>query len=126
MSQGFGFDSNILHFLSLEIRKLIAVGHSVGLVLGGGNLVRGSGFAELSDDRVVGDQMGMLATLMNALALLSFLDRNGVVSQVFSARGMPGIVKDYDKNEALSALSGGEVGIFAGGTGNPFFTTDTA
>ena len=65
-SQGFGFDSKILHFLSLEISKLIAVGHSVGLVLGGGNLVRGSGFAELSDDRVVGDHMGMLATVMNA------------------------------------------------------------
>ena len=70
--------------------------------------------------------MGMLATLMNALALFSFLDRNHVVSQVFSARGMPGIVKDYDKNEALSALTGEKVGIFAGGTGNPFFTTDTA
>ena len=84
-SQGFGFDSKILHFLSLEISKLIAVGHSVGLVLGGGNLVRGSGFAELSDDRVVGDHMGMLATIMNALALSSFLNRNQVVNKVFSA-----------------------------------------
>ena len=123
---GFGFDSNVFNFLSLEIKELVLAGHSVGIVLGGGNLVRGSGFAELGNDRVLGDQMGMLATLMNALALFSFLDRNRVVSQVFSARGMPGIVKDYDKNEALSALSGGKVGIFAGGTGNPFFTTDTA
>ena len=125
-SQGFGFDSKILHFLSLEISKLIAVGHSVGLVLGGGNLVRGSGFAELSDDRVVGDQMGMLATIMNALALSSFLNRNQVVNKVFSALGIAGVVKDYDKNDALEMLSSGGVGIFAGGTGNPFFTTDTA
>ena len=125
-SQGFGFDSKILHFLSLEISKLIAVGHSVGLVLGGGNLVRGSGFAELSDDRVVGDQMGMLATIMNALALSSFLNRNQVVNKVFSALGIAGVAKDYDKNDALEVLSSGNVGIFAGGTGNPFFTTDTA
>ena len=125
-SQGFGFDSKILHFLSLEISKLIAVGHSVGLVLGGGNLVRGSGFAELSDDRVVGDQMGMLATIMNALALSSFLNRNQVVNKVFSALGIASVVKDYDKNDALEMLSSGGVGIFAGGTGNPFFTTDTA
>ncbi len=125
-SQGFGFDSKILHFLSLEVSKLIAVGHSVGLVLGGGNLVRGSGFAELNDDRVVGDQMGMLATIMNALALSSFLNRNQVVNKVFSALGIASVVKDYDKNDALEVLSSGGVGIFAGGTGNPFFTTDTA
>ena len=125
-SQGFGFDSKILHFLSLEISRLIAVGHSVGLVLGGGNLVRGSGFAELSDDRVVGDHMGMLATIMNALALSSFLNRNQVVNKVFSALGIAGVAKDYDKNDALEVLSSGSVGIFAGGTGNPFFTTDTA
>ena len=125
-SQGFGFDSKILHFLSLEISRLIAVGHSVGLVLGGGNLVRGSGFAELSDDRVVGDHMGMLATIMNALALSSFLNRNQVVNKVFSALGIAGVAKDYDKNDALELLSNGSVGIFAGGTGNPFFTTHTA
>ena len=125
-SQGFGYDSNILHFLSLEINKLVSIGHSVGLVLGGGNLVRGSGFAELGDDRVVGDQMGMLATVMNALALSSFLNRNQIVNKVFSARGIAGVAQDYDKNDALEVLSSGRVGIFAGGTGNPFFTTDTA
>ena len=125
-AQGFGIDSAVFEFLSLEINKLVLAGHAVGIVLGGGNFVRGSGFAELGNDRVLGDQMGMLATLMNALALVSFLDRNQVANQVFSARGMPGVVKDYDKNEALSALIGGKVGIFAGGTGNPFFTTDTA
>ena len=125
-SQGFGYDSKILHFLSLEINKLVSIGHSVGLVLGGGNLVRGSGFAELGDDRVVGDQMGMLATIMNALALSSFLNRNQIVNKVFSARGIAGVAQDYDKNDALEVLSSGRVGIFAGGTGNPFFTTDTA
>ena len=125
-SQGFGYDSKILHFLSLEIKKLVSIGHSVGLVLGGGNLVRGSGFAELGDDRVVGDQMGMLATIMNALALSSFLNRNQIVNKVFSARGIAGVAQDYDKNDALEVLSSGRVGIFAGGTGNPFFTTDTA
>ena len=125
-SQGFGYDSKILHFLSLEINKLVSIGHSVGLVLGGGNLVRGSGFAELGDDRVVGDQMGMLATIMNALAFSSFLNRNQIVNKVFSARGIAGVAQDYDKNDALEVLSSGRVGIFAGGTGNPFFTTDTA
>ena len=125
-SQGFGYDSKILHFLSQEINKLVSIGHSVGLVLGGGNLVRGSGFAELGDDRVVGDQMGMLATIMNALAFSSFLNRNQIVNKVFSARGIAGVAQDYDKNEALEVLSSGRVGIFAGGTGNPFFTTDTA
>ena len=70
--------------------------------------------------------MGMLATLMNALAFVAFLNRNRVANEVFSARGMPSVAKDYDKNEALSVLSSGKVGIFAGGTGNPFFTTDTA
>tara|TARA_S200000501_G_scaffold200423_1_gene188584 strand:- start:142 stop:840 length:699 start_codon:yes stop_codon:yes gene_type:complete len=125
-SQGFGYDSKILHFLSQEINKLVSIGHSVGLVLGGGNLVRGSGFAELGDDRVVGDQMGMLATIMNALALSSFLNRNQIVNKVFSARGIAGVAQDYDKNDALEVLSSGRVGIFAGGTGNPFFTTDTA
>ena len=125
-SKGFGYDSKILHFLSLEINKLVSIGHSVGLVLGGGNLVRGSGFAELGDDRVVGDQMGMLATIMNALALSSFLNRNQIVNKVFSARGIAGVAQDYDKNDALEVLSSGRVGIFAGGTGNPFFTTDTA
>ena len=125
-SQGFGYESKILHFLSQEINKLVSIGHSVGLVLGGGNLVRGSGFAELGDDRVVGDQMGMLATIMNALALSSFLNRNQIVNKVFSARGIAGVAQDYDKNDALEVLSSGRVGIFAGGTGNPFFTTDTA
>tara|TARA_A100000164_G_scaffold105817_1_gene92913 strand:- start:557 stop:1255 length:699 start_codon:yes stop_codon:yes gene_type:complete len=125
-SQGFGYDSKILHFLSQEINKLVSIGHSVGLVLGGGNLVRGSGFAELGDDRVVGDQMGMLATIMNALAFSSFLNRNQIVNKVFSARGIAGVAQDYDKNDALEVLSSGRVGIFAGGTGNPFFTTDTA
>ena len=125
-SQGFGYDSKILHFLSREINKLVSIGHSVGLVLGGGNLVRGSGFAELGDDRVLGDQMGMLATIMNALALSSFLNRNQVVNKVFSARGIPGVAQDYDKNDALEVMLSGRVGIFAGGTGNPFFTTDTA
>ena len=125
-SQGFGYDSKILNFLSLEIKKLVSIGHSVGLVLGGGNLVRGSGFAEVGDDRVVGDQMGMLATIMNALALSSFLNRNQIANKVFSARGIAGVAQDYDKNDALEVLSSGRVGIFAGGTGNPFFTTDTA
>ena len=87
-SQGFGFDSKILHFLSLEISKLIAVGHSVGLVLGGGNLVRGSGFAELSDDRVVGDQMGMLATIMNALALSLFSTVTKLLIKYFLLLGL--------------------------------------
>ena len=105
----------------LEISKLIAVGHSVGFGLRRRELSERFRFAELSDDRVVGDQMGMLATIMNALALSSFLNRNQVVNKVFSALGIAGVAKDYDKNDALEVLSSGSVGIFAGGTGNPFY-----
>ena len=125
-SQGFGFDSKILHFLSLEISKLIAVGHSVGLVLGGGNLVRGSGFAELSDDRVVGDHMGMLATIMNALAVQSSLERHGVYTRVMSAISVDQICEPYIRRRAVRHLEKKRVCIFAAGTGNPYFTTDTA
>lgn len=125
-SEGFGFDHEVLNKLSLEILKVIETGHEVGLVLGGGNLVRGKGFAELGSDRVVGDQMGMLATVMNALAFSSHLTRNHVPHQVFSAAGIPGITSSYQRSGALDCFASGKVGLFSGGIGNPFFTTDTA
>ncbi len=125
-SEGFGFDNEILSKLSLEISKVIEEGHEVGLVLGGGNLVRGKGFADLGSDRVLGDQMGMLATIMNALAFSSHLKQKNVPNQVFSATGIPGITKVYQRDEALECLVDGQVGLFSGGIGNPFFTTDTA
>ena len=125
-SQGFGFDQEVLSKLSNEIVKVTKAGHEVGLVLGGGNLVRGQGFADLGIDRVLGDQMGMLATVMNALAFSSHLKRIQVPNQVFSATGIPGITKPYDRNEALDCLVGRQVCLFSGGIGNPFFTTDTA
>ena len=125
-SQGFGFDQEVLSKLSHEIVKVTKAGHEVGLVLGGGNLVRGQGFADLGIDRVLGDQMGMLATVMNALAFSSHLRRIQVRNQVFSATGIPGITKAYGRNEALDCLVEGQVCLFSGGIGNPFFTTDTA
>ena len=125
-SQGFGFDHEVLSKLSREIGKVTKDGHEVGLVLGGGNLVRGQGFADIGIDRVLGDQMGMLATVMNTLAFSSHLSRNQVPNQVFSATGIPGITKAYQRNEALDCLVAGRVGLFSGGIGNPFFTTDTA
>ena len=125
-SEGIGFDHEVLERLSLEIQGLIKAGHSVGLVIGGGNLVRGKGFAEIGKDRVVGDQMGMLATVVNALAFSSYLTRNKVSNQVFSAIAIPGVVKAYQRSEALECIADGKVGLFSGGTGNPFFTTDTA
>ena len=99
---------------------------SVGLVLGGGNLVRGSGFAELGDDRVIGDQMGMLATIMNALAMQNSLERLGVQTRVQSAITMTSVCEPYTRRRAIRHMEKERVVIFAAGTGNPYFTTDTA
>ena len=125
-SQGFGFDQEVLSKLSHEIVKVTKAGHEVGLVLGGGNLVRGQGFADLGIDRVLGDQMGMLATVMNALALQDAMKHEGVVSRVQSAINIDQVVEPYIRGKAIKYLEDKRIVIFAAGTGNPFFTTDTA
>jgi uridylate kinase len=124
--QGFGIDPKVLDRLALEIGQLVGIGVQVGLVIGGGNLFRGAALQQAGLDRVTGDHMGMLATLMNALAMRDSLERSNIPSRVMSSIPMSGVVDHYDRRKAMRALERGEVVIFAAGTGNPFFTTDSA
>ncbi|MGB1456446.1 UMP kinase [Spongiibacter marinus] len=123
---GFGIDPKVLDRMALEVGQLVGIGVQVGLVIGGGNLFRGAALQTAGLDRVTGDHMGMLATLMNALAMRDALERSNIKSSVMSAIPMSGVVDHYDRRKAIRALSRGEVVIFAAGTGNPFFTTDSA
>ena len=123
---GQGIDPKILHFMSREIKSVIEKNVAVGVDIGGGNLCRGQGLNQDGIDRVAGDHMGMLATVMNGIALRDSLERNGIKTRVMSAIPMPGIVEHYDRRRAIQLLDEGFVVIFTAGTGNPFFTTDTA
>jgi uridylate kinase len=104
----------------------VGIGVQVGLVIGGGNLFRGAALNQAGMDRVTGDHMGMLATVMNALAMRDALERTNISSHVMSAIPMSGVVEHYDRRRAIRYLKDGDVVIFAAGTGNPFFTTDSA
>jgi len=121
-----GIDPSVLHFMSNEIKSIVSKKVAVGLVIGGGNLFRGEELNQDGIDRVAGDHMGMLATVMNGIALRDSLERLGVNTRVMSAIPMPGIVEHYDRRLAIQLLDAGFVVIFTAGTGNPFFTTDTA
>ena len=123
---GQGIDPKILHFMSREIKSVVEKNVSVGLVIGGGNLFRGEKLNQAGMDRVAGDHMGMLATVMNGIAFRDALERAGIKTRVMSAISMSGIVEHYDRRLAIQLLSDGYVVIFTAGTGNPFFTTDTA
>jgi len=112
--------------MALAIGQLVGIGVQVGLVVGGGNLFRGAALQAAGLDRVTGDHMGMLATVMNALAMRDALERSSIATQVMSAIPMSGVVDHYDRRKAIRALSNGDVVIFAAGTGNPFFTTDSS
>jgi len=125
-NEGFGIDPNVLDQMALEIGQLVGIGVQVGLVVGGGNLFRGAALSAVGLDRVTGDHMGMLATVMNALALRDALERSNIASRVMSAIPMSGVVEHYDRRAALRYLDQGDVVIFSAGTGNPFFTTDSA
>ena len=125
-SENFGIDPKVLDLMALEIGQLIGIGVQVGLVVGGGNLFRGAALQAAGLDRVTGDHMGMLATVMNALALRDALERSNISTQVMSSIPMSGVVDHYDRRKAIRALSNGGVVIFAAGTGNPFFTTDSS
>ena len=123
---GIGIEPLVLKHYCDEIEAAVREGIQVAVVLGGGNLFRGAHLAQAGMDRVVGDRMGMLATVMNGLALNDFLQRRGIVSRLFSAMPMAGMVEGYQRDLAQTAIANGEVVILTGGTGNPFFTTDTA
>ncbi len=122
----FGIDPKVLDRMAVEIGQLVEIGVQVGLVIGGGNLFRGAALNEAGMDRVTGDHMGMLATVMNALAMRDALERAGIPTRVMSAIPMSGVVEHYDRRTAIRHLKNGDVVIFSAGTGNPFFTTDSA
>lgn len=124
--EGFGIDPAVLNRMAQEIKELVELGVQVGLVIGGGNLFRGAGLAEAGMNRVVGDHMGMLATVMNGLAMRDALHRAYVNARVMSAIPLNGVCDSYNWAEAISQLRNGRVVIFTAGTGNPFFTTDSA
>ncbi|MCK7579132.1 MAG: UMP kinase [Chromatiales bacterium] len=123
---GHGIDPDVLERLAGDVRDLIASGVQVALVIGGGNIFRGAGLAERGMDRVTGDQIGMLATVMNALAMQDTLERMSVPTRVMSALKINQVCEDYIRRRAMRHLEKGRVVIFAAGTGNPFFTTDSA
>lgn len=125
-NQQFGIDPNRLSEYAAQITELIDMGVEVGIVIGGGNIFRGISGTSNGFDRVQGDQMGMLATVINSLALNSALQAAGSKSRVLTSIRMEPIGELYSKSKAVEALSRAEVVIIAGGTGNPFFTTDTA
>jgi len=125
-SQEYGIDPPVIQRVAAEIAEVLRLGVQVGLVIGGGNIFRGAGLAEAGMDRVTGDQMGMLATVINALALQDALECQGAVARVMSAIKINEVCEDYIRRRAVRHLEKGRVVIFAAGTGNPFFTTDTA
>ena len=125
-SEDYGIDPKILDRIAGEIRDVIAIGVEVAVVIGGGNIFRGAGLAQSGIDRVTGDHMGMLATVMNSLALQDSLEKIGTDARVMSALAIHDVCEDYIRRRAVRHLEKGRVVICAAGTGNPFFTTDTA
>jgi uridylate kinase len=121
-----GIDPKILDQMADSVKSCRDLGTEIGIVIGGGNLFRGEKLNKAGMDRVAGDHMGMLATVMNGIALRDALERAGIKTRVMSAISMSGIVEHYDRRLAIQLLSDGLVVIFTAGTGNPFFTTDTA
>jgi len=124
--QKYGIDENRLNEYADQISEIVKMGVQPGIVIGGGNIFRGLSGTSKGFDRVKGDQMGMLATVINSLALGSALKNKGVTARVFTAVRMEPIGEYYTKEKAIESLENGEVSIIAGGTGNPYFTTDTA
>lgn len=123
--QGYGIDTKRLNEYAQQIKEAAALGVQIGIVIGGGNIFRGLSGAGKGFDRVMGDQMGMCATVINSLALSSALGAIGVKSRVLTAIRMEPIGEFYTKWKAIESLERGEVVIMSGGTGNPYFTTDT-
>jgi len=124
--QGTGIDPEVLQALSDEVKALVEMGVEVGIVIGGGNIQRGVAGATKGMDRTTSDHMGMLATIINSIALQDSLERNNVYTRVLTAIEMKKIAEPYIRRRAVRHLEKKRVVIFAGGTGNPYFTTDTA
>ena len=124
--RGFGIEPQVVDQLTDEIRALAEMGVSLGIVIGGGNIVRGAMASKSGMDRVQADYMGMLATVINALAVQDLLENKGVETRVMTAIRMEQIAEPYIRRRALRHMQKGRVVLFAGGTGNPYFSTDTA
>jgi len=122
----FGISPEVMSFVANEIKGIVELGVQVALVVGGGNIFRGEGLARAGTDRVTGDQMGMLATCINALAIQDAVERIGLGARVQSAIRINEVCEDYIRRRAVRHLEKGRVVVFAAGTGNPFFTTDSA
>ncbi|HOS77450.1 MAG TPA: UMP kinase [Syntrophales bacterium] len=125
-AQAFGIDPEIVALVAGEIRSAVALGVQLGVVIGGGNIFRGGGTGARGMDRTTADYMGMLATIINSLALQGALEKQGVPTRVLTAIEMRAVAEPFIQRRAIRHLEKGRVVIFGGGTGNPFFTTDTA
>lgn len=122
----FGIDPDVLTRVAAEVAELVAAGIQIGLVIGGGNIFRGAGLAGGGFDRVTGDHIGMLATVMNSLAMQDALHKQGIDARTMSAFRIDQVCEFYSRNEAVRHLQAGRVVILSAGTGNPYFTTDSA
>ncbi len=122
----FGISPKVMSFVAEELKQVVAAGVQVALVVGGGNIFRGEGLARAGMDRVTGDQMGMLATVINALAIQDAIERVGLQARVQSAIRINEVCEDFIRRRAIRHLEKGRVLVFGAGTGNPFFTTDSA
>jgi uridylate kinase len=125
-NKGFGIDHNVLDFFANEVKKVHEVGVQLGIVIGGGNIYRGLSAGDQGIDRVTGDHMGMLATVINALALQNAIENKGIHTRLLSALHMEQIAEPYIRRRALRHLEKGRVIILGAGTGHPYFSTDTA
>jgi uridylate kinase len=124
--RGIGFDFETMDRIADEVAAVVRIGASVGLVIGGGNIVRGSQLSKMGMDRVGADYMGMLGTVINALAVQDILERKGLETRVMTAIRMEELAEPYIRRRALAHLENNRIVIFAAGTGNPYFSTDTA
>jgi len=122
----YGIDPEVIKALAAEIVAVQRAGAEIGLVIGGGNIFRGAGLAAAGMDRVTGDHMGMLATVINALAMADAIEKQGGFARVMSAIKINEVCEDYIRRRAIRHMEKGRIALFAAGTGNPFFTTDSA
>ncbi len=122
----YGIDPKVIYRIASEVRQVVELEVEIGIVIGGGNIFRGKGLARSGMDRVTGDHMGMLATVINSLAMQDALEQQGVYARVMSALQIHEVCEDYIRRRAIRHLEKKRVVLFAAGTGNPFFTTDTA
>lgn len=125
-AEDYGIDPQVINRISKEIAQVHQLGVEIGIVIGGGNIFRGAGLSKSGIDRVTGDHMGMLATVMNSLALQNALEKQNIKVRVMSAIGIHEVCEDYIRRRAIRHLEKGNITVFAAGIGNPFFTTDSA